>query len=61
VEHWLTIPKDVRKQFSMSDIKTMNYNRLLLHRFFNVFAIDPNKPKNKEHVKELIYYGTIAA
>jgi hypothetical protein len=61
VEDWLSIPKDIRKQFSMSDIKTMNHNRLLLHRFFNVFGIDPNKPKNKLYVKELIYYGTIAA
>jgi len=45
----------------MSDIKTMNHNRLLLFRFFGLFGIDPNKPKNKDAVKELIYYGTIAA
>jgi hypothetical protein len=61
VEEWLCIPKEVRKQFSMSNIKTMNHNRLLMCQFFNVFGIDPNKPKNKEYVKELIYYGTIAA
>jgi hypothetical protein len=61
VEDWLSIPREVRKQFSISDIKIMNHNRLLMDRFFNVFGIDPNKPKNKEYVKELIYYGTIAA
>jgi hypothetical protein len=61
VEDWLGIPKEDRKTFSMSDIKTLNHNRLLLSRFFDVFGIDPNKPKNKEYIKELIYYGTIAA
>lgn len=61
VEHWLSIPKKDRKAFSMSDIKTLNHNKLLLCRFFNVFGIDPNKPKNKPYVKELLYYGTMAA
>lgn len=61
VEDWLSIPREDRKAFSMSDIKTLNNNRLLLHRFLEVFGIDPNKPKNKEYIKELIYYGTIAA
>jgi hypothetical protein len=61
VEDWLSIPKEERKAFSMSDIKTLNHNRLLLCRFFDVFGIDPNKHKNKEYIKELIYYGTIAA
>jgi hypothetical protein len=55
------IPKEERKAFSMSDIKTLNHNRLLLCRFFDVFGIDPNKHKNKEYIKELKYYGTIAA
>jgi hypothetical protein len=58
---WLTIPKEERKAFSMSDINTLNHNRLLLCRFFDVFGIDPNKHKNKEYIKELIYYGIIAA
>ncbi len=34
---------------------------LFLQRFINVFAINPNKSKNQDIVKELIYYGTIAA
>lgn len=61
VEHWLSIPKQDRKAFSLSDIKTLNHNKLLLCRFFDVFGIDPNKPKNKQYVKELLYYGTLAA
>jgi hypothetical protein len=61
VEDWLSIPCQNRKAFSMSDIKTLNHNRLLLSRFFDLFGINPNKPKNKKYINELIYYGTIAA
>ena len=59
--HWLSIPKEVRGAFSMSDIKTMNHNTLLLKRFIDVFGIRPYFTKNQNYVKELILYGTIAA
>jgi len=45
VEHWLSVPKEIRKPFSMTDIKTMNHNRLLLLRFFDVFGINANTAK----------------
>jgi hypothetical protein len=61
VEHWLSVPKEMRKTFSMSDIKTMNHNRLLLQRFIDVFGINAHSVKNQNYVNELIYYGTIAA
>jgi len=61
IEHWLSLPKDVRKTFSMADIKTMNHNWLLLQRFFDVFAINAYSAKNQKYFNELIYYGTIAA
>jgi hypothetical protein len=61
VEHWLSIPKEKRMAFSMTDIKTMNHNRLLLQRFIDVFGINAYAAKNRKHVNELIYYGTIAA
>ncbi|MFA6249762.1 MAG: transposase [Mucilaginibacter sp.] len=61
VVHWLALPKEKRKAFSMNDIKTMNHNALLIQCFFNKFGINPNLPKNQNHVKELILYGTIAA
>lgn len=61
VEHWLSIPKETRKQFSMADIKTMNHNRLLIKRFIDVFAVNAYSAKNRKLVNELIYYGTIAA
>lgn len=59
--HWLSIPKEKRGAFSMSDIKTMNHNILMLNRFIDVFGICPHSIKNQNYVKELIYYGTIAA
>jgi hypothetical protein len=61
VEHWLGQPKEARKPFSMADIKTMNHNRLLLQRFIDVFGVNAYSAKNRNHVNELIYYGTIAA
>lgn len=61
VEHWLSQPKEARKSFSMADIKTMNHNRLLLQRFIDVFGVNAYSAKNRNHVNELIYYGTIAA
>lgn len=59
--HWLSIPKEKRAAFSMSDIKTMNHNILMLNRFFDVFGIYPYSTKNQNYVKELILYGTMAA
>lgn len=59
--HWLSIPKEQRGAFSMSDIKTMNHNALMLNRFFDVFGICPYSTKNQNYVKELILYGTMAA
>jgi hypothetical protein len=61
IKHWLSIPKELRKTFSMADIKTMNHNWLLLQRFFDVFAINAYSAKNQKYFNELIYYGTIAA
>jgi len=61
VVHWMALPKEKRKAFSINDIKTMNHNALLIDRFFCKFGIDPNLIKNQNRVKELIYYGTIAA
>jgi len=32
-----------------------------LERFITMFAIKPNVLKNNQNVKELLFYGTIAA
>lgn len=59
--HWISIPKENRKAFSMSSIKTMYHNQLLINRFINVFGIIPNKNKNIRKIRELIKWGVIAA
>ena len=61
VVHWYSIPIDERKSFSLSDVKTINHNTLLLERFITMFAIKPNLLKNNQNVKELLLYGTKAA
>jgi len=61
VSHWLPIPKDERKAFSMTNIKTMYNNQLMLERFLDKFDINPNSKKNKSRIRELTNYGIIAA
>lgn len=38
--HWLNIPKEFRKSFSMTDIKTINHNTLQLNLFFDKIGIN---------------------
>ncbi|MFW6352661.1 MAG: hypothetical protein ACOC2E_09755, partial [Bacteroidota bacterium] len=61
ISHWLSIPKEQRQAFSMADVKTLYHNKILIERFIDVFAINPNTRKNQNIVKELIKYGTLAA
>jgi len=61
IVHWYSIPIEKRKSFSLSDIKTINHNTLLLEKFIAMFAIKPYILKNNQNVKELLLYGTIAA
>lgn len=52
ITHWLSIDKEQRKAFSMADVKTLNHNILLLDKFIDVFAINPNSTINQKRVKE---------
>jgi len=61
IVHWYSIPAMERKSFSMSDVKTINHNTLLLERFIDMFAVKPYLLKNNQNIKELLLYGTIAA
>lgn len=61
ISHWLCVPEDERKAFSMSSVKTVYSNHLLLKRFILMFGINPNSYKNKERICELNTYGSIAA
>ena len=61
ITHWLQIPKSEREAFSIEQVKTIYHNELLIKRFFDVFGIKPNLTKNKEKIKQLLYYGARAA
>ena len=64
IAHW--IPKKDEKPndeivFSMSDIKTQNYNEFLMNRFISMFGINPELEKNKHQIKQFLDFGKIAA
>jgi len=51
--HWLATKMSDNEPFSMANFKTLCHNTLLLNRFFRLFAINPNTPKNQQKIKEL--------
>ena len=57
----LSNPETRENSFSMATYKILFHNTLLLSRFFRLFAINPNSIKNRQHVNELLYFGTMAA
>lgn len=57
---WLNQPKEERSSFSMADIKTENFNELMLHLFLSKFEINPNLEKNKKAIVDFCKYGLIA-
>jgi hypothetical protein len=57
----LSNPQTRENSFSMATYKILFHNTLLLSRFFSLFAINPNSIKNRQHVNELLYFGTMAA
>ncbi len=54
-------PQTRENSFSMATYKILFHNTLMLSRFFRLFAINPNSIKNRQHVNELLYFGTMAA
>ena len=58
--HW-NCPETKEKPFSIANAKTLCHNAFLLNRFIVLFGIKPNTIKNHQYIKELLYYGTIAA
>ena len=47
--------------FSLADIKTENFNELMLDLFLSKFHINHNLEINKKAVKDIRKYGLIAA
>jgi hypothetical protein len=54
-------PQTRETSFSIATYKILFHNTLLISRFFHLFAINPNSIKNRQHVNELLYFGTIAS
>ena len=48
-------------KFSMKNFKTLCHNTLLLERFIDVFGINPNAALNQKKIKELLFFGNMAA
>jgi len=57
----LSNPQTRVNSFSMATYKALFHNTLMPSRFFRLFAINPNSIKNRQHVNELLYFGTLAA
>ena len=51
----------IKRPFSMTDIKTIYFNRLFLDKFFEMSDIDQSCPKINAVYNELINFGRIAA
>jgi len=49
------------KPFSIADAKTLSHNAFMLGRFISLFGLNPNTIKNHKQIKELLFFGTIAA
>ncbi|NJO02701.1 MAG: transposase [Bacteroidia bacterium] len=57
VEHWIKIPKEERKSFSMKDVKIRYYNELLLDTFFDNLPNGDELKKNNPQMKQLYSFG----
>jgi len=58
---WLNNRLSTDEPFSMSNIKTLYNNELLLNTFIRKFGINPNTLKNRKIIAELRNWGTSAA
>ena len=59
--HYLAIPKEKRKSFSMSDVKTTFFNKIMADRIFSMLEIDMTCKKNNQAYLDSLWYGKIAA
>jgi len=53
--------EDSKKVYSISNIKTLYFNELMLNLFFSNFQVDPNLQINNEAIEKMLNFGTIAA
>lgn len=60
-EYWLSKPRDQRGAFSMSSIKTLYHNHLLIEQLFDNLPESVQLMKNDPNIKQLYQFGMIAA
>ena len=60
-EHWLSKPNDQRGTFSMSSIKALYHNHLLIEQLFDNLPESLQLMKNDPNIKQLYQFGMIAA
>jgi hypothetical protein len=60
-EHWLSKPKDQRGAFSVSSIKTLYHNHLLIEQLFDNLPETVQLMKYHPRIKQLYQFGMIAA
>jgi len=58
---YLNQAKEQRKPFSLADIKTENFNELMLNLFLSKFHINRNEEINQKAIEDIRKYGLIAA
>ena len=61
VEHWLCKPKADRGPFSMSSVKTLSHNRLLIEKVFDNLPKQGQLFKITPAIEQLYSFGAIAA
>jgi len=60
-EHWLNKAKEQPGAFSMSSIKTLYHNHLLIEQLFDNLPKSVQMIKNDPNIKQLYAFGAIAA
>lgn len=61
VAHWLNLPEEKRKAFSMATVKALHHNQLILDRFFDILPQNTELSKNHPKIVELYQFGALAA
>ena len=58
---WFSDKINAKLPFSMANYKIQFNDELMINLFIRMFGINPNLPKNKKIINELMDYGKIAA
>lgn len=59
--HYLSIPKEVRKSFSLENIKRLHHNKLIADLIFSNLGLDLSCKKIKRLYENCIEIGKMAA